>query len=641
MRIVTLEDLQQAARAGETRLYPPRPKIVVGMSTCGRACGAAATFEALRAEAAARGMDVVVGETGCIGLCQEEPLVEVIRPARPRIAYGRVTADRIATVLDDLRNDTVTVDRALYAMYEEPTVWGNNAPATPARRYCDPSLDGAFGAVCRYERHPFFAKQLKVALRNCGFLDPTSIEEYIARGGYFAAYKALTSMTRDEILAAVSESGLRGRGGGGFPTGRKWASAAKYASPVKYVICNADEGDPGAYMDRSILEGDPHSVLEGMMIGAYAVGATIGYIYVRAEYPEAIRKLETAIAQMRECGLLGEKIFGTDFSFDIRLARGGGAFVCGESSALIASIEGKAGEPRAKHIHMAESGLWGKPTVLNNVETWNNVPVIIARGPKWFASIGTARSKGTKVFSLVGEIRRTGLVEVPMGMTLREIVGDIGGGAPAGRKFKAVQTGGPSGGCIPEALMDLPVDFDELTRVGSMMGSGGMIAMDESTCMVGVARYFTDFLIKESCGKCTPCREGLKQIGAVLDRIVAGAGRPDDLPLLERLCDAVANASLCGLGTSAPNPVLSTLRYFRDEYEAHIRRRRCPARSCKALITFSIAAEKCTGCTLCAVRCPSQAIEGEKKGAHRILADKCTQCGICREVCKFDAVIVE
>ena len=636
MRIVGIDDLQTVARESERRLYPDRPKITVGMSTCGQACGARATLDAIRQAAAAGGLDALIAETGCIGLCQEEPLVEVIRPDRPRIAYGKVSPDRIAAILDDIRNDTVTPDRVLYAMVEEQRLIDDSR-----RLYCDPTINGAFGAVCRYEDHPFFSKQFKIALRNCGFLDPTSIEEYIARGGYLAAYKALTSMNRDEIIAAVSESGLRGRGGGGFATGRKWASAARFQSPVKYVICNADEGDPGAYMDRSILEGDPHSVLEGMLIGAYAVGANEGYIYVRNEYPEAIRKLEIAIAQMRERGLLGEGIFGVDFSFNVRLSRGGGAFVCGESSALIASIEGKAGEPRAKHVHMAESGLWGKPTVLNNVETWNNVPVIIQRGPEWFASIGTAHSKGTKVFSLVGEIRRTGLVEVPMGMTLREIVQDIGGGAPEGRKFKAVQTGGPSGGCIPASLGDLPVDFDELTRVGSMMGSGGMIAMDESTCMVGIARYFTDFLIKESCGKCVPCREGLKQIGAVLDRICTGRGRPDDLPLLEKLCDVVANGSLCGLGTSAPNPVLSTLRYFRDEYEAHIAARRCPARSCKALIHYLIIAETCTGCTLCAKRCPAGAIEGEAKLPHRIIAEKCTKCGVCLDSCKFQAIFVE
>jgi NADH:ubiquinone oxidoreductase subunit F (NADH-binding)/ferredoxin len=443
------------------------------------------------------------------------------------------------------------------------------------------------------------------------------------------------------IIEEIKASGLRGRGGGGFPTGRKWETCRKAHGDTRYVICNADEGDPGAYMDRSLLEGNPHRVLEGMIIGAYAIGAPEGYVYVRDEYPLAVEHINLAIKQARERGFLGKSILGSGFDFDVRVVRGGGAFVCGESTALMASLEGKAGEPRAKYIHTVESGLWEKPSNLNNVETWANVPLIIDKGAKWFASIGTEGSKGTKIFSLVGKIRNTGLVEVPMGITLRQIIFDIGGGIPGGKRFKAVQTGGPSGGCLPESLLDLPVDFDALAKVGSMMGSGGMIVMDEGSCMVDVARYFLHFLAEESCGKCVPCREGIYQMYRILDRITQGQGQPDDIELLEDISGGVIDGSLCALGGTAPNPVLSTLRYFRDEYEAHINENRCPAGVCKALVTYSIDADKCTGCAACKKKCPVEAISGEIKKLHTIDQAKCVKCGACYEVCRFDAVSVK
>ncbi|MHC1576450.1 MAG: NADH-ubiquinone oxidoreductase-F iron-sulfur binding region domain-containing protein [Methanosarcinaceae archaeon] len=495
----------------------------------------------------------------------------------------------------------------------------------------------------------FFKKQRLLALRNRGLIDPEKIEEYIARDGYKALARVLTEMTPEEVVQGMIASGLRGRGGGGFPTGIKWKTCREAPGEPKYVVCNADEGDPGAYMDRSIIEGDPHSVLEGMAIAAYAIGCSNGYVYIRHEYPLALERLKKAIADAHEYGLLGKNIFDRGFDFDISIHCGAGAFVCGESTALMASMEGRPGEPRAKYIHTVEHGLWDRPTNLNNVETYANVPPIILRGVKWFTSIGTGDvtenpwggSKGTKVFSLVGKVWNTGLVEVPMGITLREIIFDIGGGIPNGKKFKAVQTGGPSGGVIPEDLLDLPVDFDQLTRVGSMMGSGGMIVMDEDDCMVDIARYFIDFLVGESCGKCLPGREGLTQISRMLNDICDGQAQEGVLELLEETCNTVTSCSLCALGGSAPNPVLSTLRYFRDEYEAHVREKRCPAGLCKNLITYSIDPDKCNGCMLCARECPQNAIDGEKKKPHKINTDLCIKCGICKDVCNRDAVIVK
>jgi len=496
---------------------------------------------------------------------------------------------------------------------------------------------------------PFFRQQVLIALRNRGLIDPEKITDYIARDGYAALAKVLSTMKPEEVIREIKSSGLRGRGGGGFPTGIKWEScrqAGERRKEKRYVICNADEGDPGAYMDRTIMESDPHSVLEGMIIGAYAVGAHEGYVYIRKEYPIALDRLNTALEQAREYGLLGKNIFEQGFDFDIEVHRGAGAFVCGESTALMASLEGKAGVPRAKYIHTVEYGLWNKPSCLNNVETWSNIPVIINRGAKWFTSIGTGDvsrspwggSKGTKVFSLTGKVNNTGLVEVPMGITLRDIIFKIGGGIKKGKKFKMVQTGGPSGGFLPEELLDLPVDFDSLTNVGSMMGSGGMVVGDEDTCMVDMAEFFISFLVTESCGKCVPCREGLKRMKEILERISNGEGKEEDIGLLEEIAFTLQYGALCGLGKSAANPVLTAIKYFRDEFEAHIRDKKCPAGVCKELIEYGIDPEKCTGCTLCARKCPVNAISGELKQIHVIDISKCIKCGICYQVCNFNAV---
>ncbi|MDZ7696849.1 MAG: NADH-ubiquinone oxidoreductase-F iron-sulfur binding region domain-containing protein [Deltaproteobacteria bacterium] len=490
------------------------------------------------------------------------------------------------------------------------------------------------------EEIPFYAKQKKIALRNCGYINPDAIEEYIARGGYFAFLKALHEMAPAEIIAAVDASGLRGRGGGGFSTGFKWQTCAHHEGE-RYIICNADEGDPGAYMDRSILEGDPHGVIEGMLIAAMAIGSEQGFIYVRHEYPLAVKRLVTAIRAAEAYGLLGDNIAGSGKRFHIKISTGAGAFVCGESTALMASLEGNVGRPRAKYVHTVEKGFRGSPSNLNNVETYANVPVILLKGPEWYAEMGTPKSKGTKVFSLVGKVKNTGLVEVPMGVSLREIVFDIGNGIPGNKHFKAVQTGGPSGGCIPEQFLDLPVDYEKLAEVGSIMGSGGMIVMDQDTCMVDVARYFLDFLKEESCGQCNPCREGIKQMLDILNGICAGEGREGDIERLEELGGMIQKFSLCGLGTSAPNPVLTTIQYFRDEYEAHIKDKKCPAGVCKALFHYEIDDSACTGCRLCALKCPQEAITGEKKAPHTIDQGRCIQCGICYEACKFDAVKVK
>jgi NADH-quinone oxidoreductase subunit F len=551
--------------------------------------------------------------TGCRGFCEGGPVVE-IRPQE--IFYVRVKPEDVGEILEGIRAGK-PVQRLLYVH-----------PVTKE-------------AIVNTNEIPFYKKQLRLVFRHSGLVDPTNIRDYLALGGYGALAKALRDLTPEQVIAEIEKSGLRGRGGGGFPTGRKWRSTREASEKVKYIICNADEGDPGAFMDRSLLEGDPHCVIEGMIIGAFAIGAAQGVVYVRQEYHLAVKNLTVALQQAREYGVLGKDILGTNFDFDIRISRGGGAFVCGESSALIASIEGKPGEPRAKHVHMAESGLWDKPTCLNNVETWGNVPLIIERGADWYTGIGTKRSTGTKVFSLVGKIQNTGLVEVPMGVTLREMIFDIGGGIPGGRRFKAVQTGGPSGGCLPETALDLPVDFDSLSEAGAMMGSGGMIVMDQDTCMVDIARYFLNFLRDESCGKCTACREGLDVMYRIASDICAGKGKEDHIAQLEEISEAVRDASTCALGTTSVNPVMSTLRYFKEEYEAHIREHRCPAGVCKALITYHIDPEKCTACLLCKKNCSSSAITGEKKKPQKIEQEKCIKCGACRDVCKFEAVTVQ
>jgi len=535
-----------------------------------------------------------------------------------KIFYQRVSPDDVSEIIAETVIKGNIIDRLLY-------------------------VEPVSGEKAQFEEDvPFYKRQQRLVFGNNGLIDPTNIEDYLAIGGYSALSKVLFNMQPEEVIEEINKSGLRGRGGGGFPTGRKWESCRNALSSdgIRYVICNADEGDPGAYMDRSLLEGNPHSVMEGMVIGAYAVGAHDGYVYVRLEYPLALKNLGIALGQAREYGFLGQNILGSGFDFDVKISRGGGAFICGESTALMASLEGKVGEPRQKHIHTALQGLYSKPTNLNNVETWANVSLIINRGADWYSQIGTEGSKGTKIFSLVGKINNTGLVEVPMGIRLREIIYDIGGGIPRGKKFKAIQTGGPSGGCLPESLIDLPVDFDRLTKAGSMMGSGGMIVMDEGTCMVDIARYFVNFLTEESCGKCVPCREGLDRMLDILTDITEGRGKKGDIELLEELGGLLKESSLCALGTTASNPVLSTIKYFRAEYEAHIREKRCPAGVCKALITFMVDSEKCTGCGVCLRECPQEAIFGEKKKPHTIDQSKCIRCGLCRDSCKFEAIIV-
>ncbi|TET39212.1 MAG: NADH-quinone oxidoreductase subunit NuoF [Dehalococcoidia bacterium] len=628
--------MQQVKDKGLKALYPDKTKIAIGMATCGLATGAGKVLEALIEAVGREGLDVVIAQTGCIGFCQREPVVHVLEPAKPRIIYQEMTPAKAQELVSSLKNGGNRREWALCRMQEEDYLIEGKV-----RRYSIEKASPDIEDIPPYQELDFYKKQLKIVLRNCGFIDPENIEEYIAKGGYFSLFKVLYEMTPQEVIEEVKKSGLRGRGGAGFPTGSKWESCRQAEGAIKYVICNADEGDPGAYMDRSVLEGDPHSVLEGMIIGAYAIGAHEGYIYVRNEYPLAIDKIRKAIRQAEEYGLLGQDILGSGFDFTIKINRGGGAFVCGESTALMASLEGKIGEPRAKYVHTVEKGLRDRPSNLNNVETWANIPVIIARGADWYSKIGIGRSKGTKVFSVVGKINNTGLVEVAMGITLREIIYDIGGGILGGKRFKAVQTGGPSGGCIPEDLIDLPVGFDELTKVGSMMGSGGMIVMDEGTCMVDIAKYFLSFLEGESCGKCVPCREGIKRAAEILTDMTEGKGREVDIELLQKLATILQEGSLCALGTTAANPLLTTLRYFGDEYEAHIKDKKCPAGVCVELIQYFIDSERCEGCLRCLRACPQGAISGEKRKPHVIDQSKCIKCGACTEVCKFEAILKE
>ena len=590
--------------------------LICGGTGC-TSSGSPALREALTKELEANGLseEIKVVQTGCFGLCALGPIM-IVYPEGT--FYSRVTIDDIPEIVGEHLLKGRIVDRLVY----------NEQAHGSENEDVEASLSNT----------AFYKKQKRVALRNCGVINPEKIDEYIAMDGYFALAKVLFEMTPDDVIQTVLDSGLRGRGGGGFPTGRKWMFAKASKSDKKYVVCNADEGDPGAFMDRSVLECDPHAVLEAMAIAGYAIGADEGYIYVRAEYPIAVKRLQIAIEQAREYGMLGKGIFGTDFNFDIQIRLGAGAFVCGEETALLTSIEGNRGEPRPRPPFPAVKGLFGQPTIINNVETYANICQIILKGADWFASMGTEKSKGTKVFALGGKIKNTGLVEIPMGTTLREIVEEIGGGVPNGKKFKAAQTGGPSGGCIPASLIDTPIDYDNLIAIGSMMGSGGMIIMDEDTCMVDMAKFFLEFTVDESCGKCAPCRIGTVRMLEILNKITSGNGEMEDLDRLEELATYIKSASLCGLGQTAPNPVLSTLRNFRDEYVAHIKDKKCPAGVCKKLLSYTIDPDKCKGCTLCARNCPAGAIVGKVKEVHVIDTAKCVKCGACIEKCKFGAI---
>ena len=614
-RLNSPEELRKFRQAILSKRDPDNPCISICAGAGCVASGADEVIAAFKSEIETQGLqaDVDTKGTGCPGFCERGPVV-VIYPAE--ICYLQVKAEDVREIVEQTIKENKIIERLLY-----------EDPATGEKAVKESDIS-------------FYKNQERTVLCNNIKVDSRSIDDYLSIGGYSALAKALGEMTDIEVLAEVKKSNLRGRGGAGFPTGRKWEGSRNASEPIKYVIVNADEGDPGAFMDRALLEGNPHSILEGLIIGGYAISANEGYFYVRQEYPLAVENINLAIKQAKDYGLLGKNILGSGFDFKVIVHQGAGAFVCGESTALMTSLEGKVGEPRPKYTRSNIKGLWNRPSVLNNVETWANVPLIVNKGADWFTSIGTESSKGTKIFSLVGKITNTGLVEVPMGMTLRDIIYKIGGGIPGGKKFKAVQTGGPSGGCIPEELLDLEVGFDELSKAGSMMGSGGMIVLDEDTCMVDVARYFINFLTDESCGKCVPCREGLRQMHKILTNITEGKGQEGDIELLQDLAETAVEASLCALGKSAPNPFLSTLRYFRDEYEAHIKEKRCPALSCKQLIAYHIDPDKCQACMICLRKCPADAIDGGKKKIHIIDQEKCTNCGTCFEVCppRFGAV---
>ena len=593
-----------------------QPLILIGMATCGRSAGAGEVREAIEAKAKTLGLTPRIIEVGCMGLCYAEPIVSIHKSSREGICYGNVTPEVADKLLEGyLAGDDPVAEHALGSVGDE-----------------------AVDSVGPLGETPVFGQQVRRTLRNCGLIDPANIDHYIANNGYSGLKKALAADS-DGIIDEIKRSGLRGRGGAGFPTWRKWQFCKDAQADQKYLVCNADEGDPGAFMNRSLLEGDPHSLLEGMLIAGRAIGATKAYIYCRAEYPLALERLRVAIGQAQDYGLLGHDILGSGFDFQIKVKEGAGAFVCGEETALIASIEGHRGMPRPRPPFPAVSGLWGNPTIINNVETLACVSQILQEGAEWFAEYGTEKSKGTKTFALVGNVKRTGLVEVPLGITLREMIFDIGGGVLDDKPFKAVQTGGPSGGCIPAAALDTPVDYDSLQEAGSIMGSGGMVVMDENTCMVDFARYFLDFAQKESCGECVPCRLGTKQLLEILQDITKGKGTREDIDLLLELAEAIKAGSLCGLGQTAPNPVITTIRYFREEYEAHVDKKHCPAKVCKGLFKYDIDVDACNGCGVCAKKCPVDAITGERKKTHVIDQEKCTSCNTCFEACRFDAVI--
>lgn len=607
-----------------------KPVLYLGAGTCGLSAGANKTLKEMEKYLSENKIEADVVQVGCIGLCAEEPLLDIQLPGKNRVCYKKVTKDNVEEILDGILKET-PVKKNILGQHEVESL----------EKWEDiPSLND----------HPFFAPQTRWVLKNCGIIDPSSIDEYIARGGYKAFAKAIHSMTLAEVCSEVEESNLRGRGGGGFPTGKKWKFALNTPSEYKYMICNADEGDPGAFMDRAIIEGDPHLLLEGLAIASYAIGANKAYIYIRAEYPLAIERLEKAIADAKTYGLLGENILDSGFELNIIIKKGAGAFVCGEETALIHSIEGKRGMPRPRPPFPPTKGLFDKPSVINNVETLANIPGIIKNGKEWFQGLGTAGSKGTKVFALSGKIELTGLVEVAMGTKLSDIIFNIGAGIPNGKKYKAVQIGGPSGGCIPEQHVDIEIDYESLKTVGAMMGSGGLVVMDEDTCMVDVAKFFMDFIQRESCGKCIPCREGTRHMLNILNSITRSRGNEKETGSLERfkgvmylsrLAKVIQDTSLCGLGQTAPNPVLSTMKWFRNEYDAHIYERKCPAKVCTELATYTIIEEKCTGCTVCAKKCPTNAIRGARKSPHYIINDKCISCNTCVDVCKFDAILVD
>jgi len=615
---MTFEKIQKKAAAEWEALQSSnQPRLLVGAGTCGSAAGALDVLKAINEDLTRQSIEAIVIQVGCMGLCFAEPMVGIIKPGRPQIIYGDLTPETATQIIKD------------YLVADNPR-------ADLALGYTG---DGKVDGIPNLSELPVLKPQVRIVLRNCGLIDPENINHYIANGGYSGLVKAL-KMSPEEIIEEIKKSGLRGRGGAGFSTGQKWDFCRKAQGKEKYIICNADEGDPGAFMNRSLLEGDPHSVLEGMTIGAYTIGANQAYIYCRAEYPLALERLRLALRQMEEYGFIGDNILGSGFDLHIKIKEGAGAFVCGEETALMASIEGKRGMPRSRPPLPAISGLWGKPTNINNVETWADAARILQKGSEWYAQYGSEKSKGTKTFALVGKVERTGLIEVPLGITLRQIIYEIGGGILKGKEFKAVQTGGPSGGCLPPSMLDSPVDYESLAAAGSIMGSGGMIVADENTCMVDLTKYFLGFTQAESCGKCPPCRVGTRQMLGILDRITRGEGKPEDIAQLERIATTVKQGSLCGLGQTAPNPVLTTIRYFRHEYEAHINNKRCPALVCKNLISFYILPDKCAGCGICLRACPVEAISGGKRMIHVIDQEKCIKCGTCTDVCppRFDAI---
>lgn len=658
--MMTAEDLQKISAEGRKHWEAPEGfRVVVGMATCGISAGAEPVYETILQEVKNLGLDhVEVRRTGCIGMCVYEPIVEVFENGKPKVSYIHVTPEKaLDIVTEHLKDHKPALRYTLAGLDAEEKLKAEKEEA--AHNYLHHVREKVEGE----EEHPeeiripltveeiqrdmvyrgfddldFYRKQKRVVLRNCGLINPEDINEYIAVDGYKALHKALSEMKPEDVIQVIKDSGLRGRGGAGFPTGLKWSFAAANEADQKYFVCNADEGDPGAFMDRAVLEGDPHCVLEAMTLAGYAIGASQGFIYVRAEYPVAVKRLKIAISQAREAGFLGKNIFGSGFDFDIDIRLGAGAFVCGEETALIASIEGRRGMPRNKPPFPANKGLWGRPTIINNVETLANVAQIILKGADWFRSFGTEKSPGTKVFALGGKITNTGLVEVPMGVTLREIIDEIGGGCPNGKAFKAVQTGGPSGGCITSENLDTPIDFDTLVAIGSMMGSGGMIVMDEDNCMVDIARFYLDFTVDESCGQCTPCREGTKRMLEILNKITEGHGTLEDLDTLENMAKNISLTALCALGQTAPNPVISTIKHFREEYETHVTDKKCPSHVCQGLLGYEIT-EDCRGCTKCARLCPVGAITGKPKEMHFINMDLCIRCGACIEGCAFNAII--